>query len=79
MFKSSKNQFNKAELQVIDRMAMAFRLAVLGDDPKQCSIETERAIALIYAKKNPGEFIENIKAKASRYVERISIVERSGK
>lgn len=62
-----RNQFNDAELQVIERMAMAFELAVTDGNAKQCDIETRRAIALIDAKENPQEFINNIITKAGNY------------
>ena len=64
-----QKQFNDAELQVIERMAMAFELAVNDGDSEQCAIETRRAIALIDAKENPAEFIKNIREKAGEYGE----------
>lgn len=63
-------QFNDAELQVIERMAMAFELAVSDGDPEQCATETRRALALIDAKENPAEFIKNIREKAGSYAAR---------
>lgn len=62
-----QKQFNDAELQVIERMAMAFELAVTDGDPEQCDIETRRAMALIDAKENPQEFIGHIIKKSGSY------------
>lgn len=67
MSKIDELKFNDAELQVIERMAMAFELAVTDGDPEQCDIETRRAIALIDVKENPQEFINNIITKAGSY------------
>lgn len=66
-----QKQFNDAELQVIERMAMAFELAVNDGDPEQCATETKRAIALIDAKESPAEFIKNIREKAGEYADRM--------
>lgn len=63
----AQEQFNPAELQAIERMAMAFELAVTDGDPDKCAIETRRAIALIDAKENPTEFIRQIIEKARQY------------
>ena len=62
-----QEQFNGAELQIIERMAMAFELAVTNGDPDKCATETRRAIALIDAKENPTEFIRQIIEKARQY------------
>lgn len=64
-------QFNNAELQVIERMAMAFECAMTHDwDNYQ--IESQRTIALISNKENPAEFIMKIREKAGSYVDRYS-------
>lgn len=63
----AQRQFNPAELQVIERMAMAFELAITNGDPEKCATETRRAIALIDAKENPAEFIRRIIEKARQY------------
>lgn len=63
----AQKQFNAGELQVIERMAIAFELAITNGDPKQCGVETKRAIAMIDAKPNPAEFIKQIKEKARQY------------
>lgn len=62
-----QKQFNPGELQAIERMAMAFELAVTNGDPEKCAIETKRAIALIDAKRNPAKFIRQIIEKARQY------------
>lgn len=65
-----QKQFNDAELQVIERMAMAFERAIIHDwDEHQLNIA--RTIALISAKENPDEFIKNIKEKAGSYADRV--------
>lgn len=63
-------KFDDAELQVIERMAMAFELAVNDGNPEQCAIETKRAIALIDAKEEPAKFIKNIREKAGKYADK---------
>lgn len=67
----ARDRFNAGELQVIERMAMAFELAITNGDPNQCAIETRRAIALIDAKENPTEFIRRIIEKARQYEQEI--------
>lgn len=63
-------QFNDAELQVIERMAMAFECAMTHDwDNYQ--IESQRTIALISNKENSAEFIKNIREKAGKYADRV--------
>lgn len=65
-----REQFNDAELQVIERMAMAFECAMIYDwDDYQ--IELQRTIALISNKENPAEFIKNIREKAGKYADRV--------
>ena len=70
MSKIDELKFNDAELQVIERMAIAFELALNDDNPEQCAIETKRAMALIDAKEEPTKFIKNIREKAGKYADK---------
>lgn len=65
-----QNQFNDAELQVIERMAMAFE-AGIDNDARNFNIESVRALFIISSKSNSAEFIKNIREKAGKYVDRI--------
>ena len=74
-------QFNDAELQIIERMALAFENAI-SHDWNNYQIEAQRVLGLISAKKNPTKFIENIRKKARTYLDRIGILnskEENGK
>lgn len=64
-----QNQFNDAELQVIERMAMAFE-AGIDKDERNFDIISVQTLFLIISKPNPAEFIRNIRIKASEYVDR---------
>lgn len=66
----AQKQFNDAELQVIERMAMAFESGI-DNDARNFDIEAIRALFLISSTPNPAEFIKNIREKAGKYVDRI--------
>lgn len=65
-----QRQFNAAELQAIERMSMVFENLVF-DDMAKARTETQRAMALIFAKEAPATFIQTIREKAGQYVEEI--------
>lgn len=68
--KMEQKQFNDAELQVIERMAMAFESGI-DNDARNFDIESVRALFMINSKSNPAEFIKNIRKKAGKYADRV--------
>lgn len=65
-----RHDFEPSELQVIERMAMAFKWFWM-DELEESHKETKRALALIGDKDAPVRFMNNLIEKASRYMDRM--------